>query len=61
MAGHKDVQTTIQDTLDRDFTLVISHKPDVAESQSFFARPQIILITLHPQKEREIECLKFSD
>ncbi len=111
MAGHPDVQTTIHNIHDRDFTMLISHNPDVAEGHStegvdwilsghthggqvtlfglwapvvsssygqkyrtglvqkgktsvfvsngvgtitppvrFFARPQIILITLHPQK-----------
>jgi len=111
MEGHPDIQSTIQGVSDSDFTLIVSHNPDVAESQSvngvdwmlsghthggqvtffglwapvvsssygqkyrsglvqkentfvfvsngvgtitppvrFFARPQIVLITLHPGK-----------
>lgn len=34
MAGHPDVQSTIQGALEGDFILVLSHNPDVAESQS---------------------------
>lgn len=34
MAGHPDVQMTIQGVKDEDFTLLLSHNPDVAEAQS---------------------------
>jgi predicted MPP superfamily phosphohydrolase len=34
MAGHPDIRTTVAETLDDDFTLLISHHPDVAEQQS---------------------------